>query len=158
MLTNRIFTRFQYARLPFHMGNPHLALMEDLEQALRRAPSAVASVRYLLPDDVTLCQTVQGIEAAFYLLNRPYQLNIFCRTGPASQLQIRCWVAENPLTRALLTCSLIEPALDAIPSIHAPPLAPPPPAPSGFWQQLPEIDQLEQIPDGRVPAFSLLLR
>ena len=154
----RLFTRFQYARLPLYIGEPHQALMEELEDALRRTPTAVAAAQHRLPPDQPLCQTVQGIEAAFYLMNRPYQLNVFWRTGSTTThapLQIRSWVAENPTTRALLTCSLIEPTADALTPTH--PVAPLPP-PSGFWQQLPEIDHLEQTADGQIPAFGLLIR
>ena len=154
MSSARLFTRFQYARLPLRMGDPHRVLMEELEETLRRAPTAVAMAQHRPPPDQPLCQTVQGIEAAFYLMNRPYQLNVFWRAGEGP-LQIRSWVAENPTTRALLTCSLIEPAVDALTLTH--PVAPLPP-PSGFWQQLPEIDHLEQTVDGQIPAFSLILR
>jgi hypothetical protein len=153
----RLFTRFQYARLPLRIGDPHRTLMEELEDALRHTPTAVAATKHIPPPTQPLCQTVQGIEAAFYLMNRPYQLNVFWRPGSGpdpTPLQIRSWVAENPLTRALLTCSLIEPTADALTPPH---LSAPLPPPSGFWQRLPDIDYLEQTADGRIPAFGLLI-
>ena len=150
---NRIFVRFQYARLPLHIANPQLPLLEQLEDTLRRAPTATAAVAVKIPHTTPFCQAVQSIESAFYHLDRPYQLNIFVRhpaTTPTA-LQARCWVAENPLTRALLTFTLLEPATDGLPI----PNSPPPPPPSGFWQRLPDTDIIEQnLPTGEIPAFS----
>lgn len=148
----RLFARFQYARLPLRIADPHLPLLEQLDNALRRAPTATATVSTKIPHTTPFCQAVQSIESAFYHLDRPYQLNIFVRhTDPSTTpLQARCWVAENPLTRALLTFTLLEPIADSVP-------VPPKNTPSAiFWERLGDFDVLEQqLPSGLLPAFQL---
>jgi hypothetical protein len=152
--TTRLFVRFQYARLPLRIADPHLPLMKQLEDSLCQTPTITVAATVKIPHTTPFCQAVQSIESAFYHLDRPYQLNIFVRPGGSTPtpLQAHCWVAENPLTRALLTFTLLEPAADAV----AVPNAPPRPPPSGFWQHLPDTDVIEQhLPSGEIPAFSL---
>lgn len=151
MSTRHLFARFQYARLPLRLAEPHRPLLEQLDDALRLAPTATSTATAKIPDNTPLCHAVQSIESTFYHLDRPYQLNIFVRSSdPPTVLQARCWVAENPLTRALLTFTLLESAADAavVPAGTAPTPV--------FWERLADFDVLEQqLPSGALPAFQL---